>query len=232
MSRGDVALAPDGEKVVLVDVGQVTLLDNSVTRVWDVALAPGEVQPWHLHHNPYLVLSLEASPGRMDWLNGSEPRYLNEYRGGAVFRPTSPVHRLTNIGSANYRNRLVEFKDLGENRGLDIPAVDVGAGDRSVDGERPGAPEADARNPVMRNTYTRVWDVEVDSGATAQLTLSELPHVVVAMDAPPLSEDQSGGVTFHPGGPFALRNDSERAARYFVAELSYLADLDKLTENS
>lgn len=221
MSRGDVVTAPDGEKVVLVDVGQRVLLENSTVRVWDVALAPGEVQPWHLHHNPYLVLSMEASPGRMDWLDGSDPRFLHEYRGGAVLRPTSPVHRLTNIGDTNYRNRLIEFTDLGEKRGLDVPAVDIGAGDRSVAGQRPGSPEVDGRGPVMRNDYVRVWDVAVRAGATTTLALSDLPHVVAPIDAPPLDEDPTGGVVYHNGGPLKLRNGLDRDADYFVVELRY-----------
>lgn len=225
MSKGDVVIAPDGEKVVLVDVGQEVLLDNDVVRVWDVALAPGEVQPWHLHHNPYLVLSLEAAPGRMDWLDGSEPRYLNEYRGGAVLRPTSPVHRLTNIGETHYRNRLVEFKDLGEHRGLDRPAADIGAGDRSVAGERPSPPEADGRNPVMSNRYVGVWEVTVPAGTSCVLELGDLPRVVAPIDAPPLGEDPAGGVRYHGGGPLRLANDSDREAEYFIAELRYLADL-------
>jgi len=41
----------------------------------------------------------------------------------------SPVHRLTNIGTTFYRNRLVELKDLGEN--LDEP-LDIRPDDVSV----------------------------------------------------------------------------------------------------
>jgi hypothetical protein len=73
------------------------------------------------------VLSIEGSQGRMDWLDGSEPRFISEHRGGSVYRPVSPVHRLTNIGTSRYRNRLVELKDLGENlpEPLDIRTDDV-----------------------------------------------------------------------------------------------------------
>lgn len=232
MSSGDVVTAPDGEKIVLVDVGQEVLLDNPAMRVWEVSLVPGEVQPWHLHHNPYLVLSLEASPGRMDWLNGSEPRHLHEYRGGAVLRPTSPVHRLTNIGETHYRNRLVEFKDLGENQGLDVPAVDIGPGDRSVAGQRPGEPESDGRNPVMRNDHVAVWDVVIPAHATMTLALSNLPHVVAPIDAPPLTEDPAGGVVHHDGGTFQLANGTDGDAAYFVVELRYLAHLAPEEEGS
>ncbi len=127
--RGDVVISPDGEEIVLVDVGQRVLHDDPVVRVWEVALEPGETHAWHLHHNPYVVLSIEGSQGRMDWLDGSEPRFISEHRGGFVLRPVSPVHRLTNIGTSPYRNRLVELKDLGENAG---EPLDVAQGDVSV----------------------------------------------------------------------------------------------------
>lgn len=114
--RGDVVFSPSGEEIVLVDVGQRVLYDDPVVRVWEVQLEPGETHPWHLHHNPYVVLSIDGSEGRMDWLDGSEPRFISEHRGGSVYRPVSPVHRLTNIGTSFYRNRLVELKDLGEHQ--------------------------------------------------------------------------------------------------------------------
>ena len=125
--RGDVVVSPSGEEIVLVDVGQRVLYDDPVVRVWEVQLEPGETHPWHLHHNPYVVLSIDGSDGRMDWLDGREPRFLSEHRGGSVYRPVSPVHRLTNIGTSFYRNRLVELKDLGEHlpEPLDIRADDV-----------------------------------------------------------------------------------------------------------
>ncbi|GAB2833433.1 hypothetical protein GCM10027200_36430 [Lentzea nigeriaca] len=63
----------------------------------------------------------------MDWLDGSEPRFISEHRGGWVYRPVSPVHRLTNIGRSYCRNRPVELKDLGERLPAlaDIPPDDV-----------------------------------------------------------------------------------------------------------
>ncbi|MFC0542701.1 hypothetical protein [Kutzneria chonburiensis] len=114
MTAGQIVYSPSGERIVLGEIGQTVLLDNPRVRVWEVVLAPGEVQPWHLHHNPYLVLNLASSPCHMDWLNGDPPRYLEETPGGVLFRPTSPVHMLTNDGEKTYRNRIVELKDLGE----------------------------------------------------------------------------------------------------------------------
>jgi len=140
--RGDIVISPSGEEIVLVDVGQVVLYDDPLVRVWEVVLEPGETHSWHLHHNPYVVLSVDGSQGRMDWLDGSEPRFISEHRGGHVYRPVSPVHRLTNIGRSSYRNRLVELKDLGENLAapLDITPDDISvhtAADRVLDLEGP-----------------------------------------------------------------------------------------------
>ena len=144
----------------------------------------------------------------MDWLDGSEPRFLNEYRGGSVYRPLSPVHRLTNIGDRFYRNRLVELKDLGEN--LPAPA-DIGPGDRSIEGQRPGPATDDGRLPVIRHPHVSVWTV---AGGPGQLDLADVPHVVAALDP-----GADGGVSCHPGGPLTLTGPGE----WFVLELTYLA---------
>lgn len=197
--RGDVVISPSGDEIVLVDVGQVELYDGPLVRVWDVALEPGETHPWHLHHNPYVVLSIAGSEGRMDWLDGSEPRFISEYRGGAVYRPVSPVHRLTNIGKSFYRNRLIELKDLGEHR---TEPLDIGPGARSVKGE-PAEPLSDGRVPVLLHDHVGVWIV---TGDDLELNLMGL-HVLAALD--------SGEVRLHPGGPCVLTGE------WFVVELRY-----------
>jgi len=222
--KGSVVNSPEGEEIVLDDVGQRVLLDLPAVRVWEIGLTPSEAQHWHLHHNPYVILSLESSPGRMDWLDGSPARYVDEYVGGSVFRPTGPVHKLTNIGEAQYRNRLVEFKELGENRAR---AVDIGPGARSVQGQRPkGDPLPDGRQGVLAHEHTTVWEVEVPAQSTLALHLSSAPHILAAFTAPDLATDPSGGVRFHPGGPLELANPSVTAARWFVVELTHLSGPD------
>src|SRR5690606_40918235 len=89
MTAGTTVQAPDGTQVVLGEIGQKMLLENDRVRLWEVALAPGETQPWHLHHNPYLVVNIQASPCRMDWLDGAPPRYVSEYVGGIVYQNVS-----------------------------------------------------------------------------------------------------------------------------------------------
>ncbi|WP_205739543.1 hypothetical protein [Georgenia sp. SYP-B2076] len=219
---GDVVETPDGSKVTLVDVGSTRLLDTDVVRVWDVALEPGGRHPWHQHHNPYVVLSVAGSSGRMDWLDGAPSRQISEYTGGAVFRPVSPVHCLTNTGGTRYRNRLVELKDLGENRPGGV--LDVGAGARSVEGEPPvGVPApADGRVPVIATDHVRVWTVTVPARSAADLVLDPVGHVVAELDATLEGDDLAASVTEHDGGPRRLTNDADHDRTWFVVALDYL----------
>ena len=216
--KGDVVTSPSGEKVVLVDIGLVELYDDPLVRVWDVSLEPGETHSWHLHHNPYVVLSLSGSDGRMDWLDGSQPRFISEYRGGAVYRPVSPVHRLTNIGETFYRNRLVELKDLGEH--LPEPR-DIGPGGRSIEGELPGEPLPDGREPVLLHDDVSIWTLTVPQWGARELDLAG-PHVIATIDVE--ESEPAGGVRLHPGGALTITNDRPVARSWFVVELGYLRD--------
>jgi len=114
MAKGDVYQMADGSEVILGDVGQEIILENDRTRVWHICLEPGESQPWHFHHNPYLVIAIEAANNRITYTDGSS-RDVHEYVGRTIELVPSPVHMLTNIGATRYLSRLIEFKDQGEN---------------------------------------------------------------------------------------------------------------------
>ena len=114
MARGDIITRPDGGEVILGDVGQEVILENQHTRVWHISLEPGESQPWHLHHNPYLVIAIEAADNRITYLDGTS-RDVHEFVGRTIEMLPSPVHMLTNVGSTRYVSRLIEFRDQGEN---------------------------------------------------------------------------------------------------------------------
>ncbi|MEG9224650.1 hypothetical protein [Aeromicrobium sp. Sec7.5] len=221
--RGDVVTLHTGEDVELVDIGLVQLHDDEAIRVWDVSLDVGATHPWHLHHNPYVVLSLSGSDGRMDWIDGREPRFISEYRGGAVYRPVSPVHRLTNIGTSFYRNRLIELKDLGEH--LDSP-LDIGPGGRSVQDASAGAPLADGRVPVLVHDHVSIWTIDIAAGTEVALDLAPSRHVVADLDPVDLAVDAAGGVTTHDGGRLVLTAAESGPRSCFVVELTYLDHLD------
>lgn len=114
MTNGDICTLPDGSEVILGDVGQEIILENEHTRVWHISLEPGESQPWHLHHNPYLVVAIEAADNRITYLDGTF-RDVHEHVGRTIEMLPSPVHMLTNVGGTRYVSRLIEFKDQGEN---------------------------------------------------------------------------------------------------------------------
>lgn len=227
--KGDIVYAPDGEEIVLVDIGLVELLDNPLVRVWDVSLEAGARHPWHLHHNPYVVLSVRGSDGRMDWLDGSAPRFISEYRGGAVYRPVSPVHRLTNTGNRLYQNRLIELKALGE---LLPEPLDIGEGDRSIEGQPPGTRLPDGRTPVIDHPHVKVWTVTLAPGVSAALDLTTTPHVIATLDPAPLYDAPDGGVEFHDGGPLRLTNGAPSEQEWFIVELSYLKDLESILSHA
>jgi hypothetical protein len=221
--------SPRGEEIVLVDIGLDKLLENDVVRVWDVTLDRGGVHPWHLHHNPYVVLSLVGSDGRMDWLDGSAPRFIHEYTGGAVYRPVSPVHRLTNLGNHRYRNRLVELKDLGELLPEPFP---IGEGVRSVEGEAVGPVTQDGRTPVIVHPHVRVWTTVLEPGESRELDLTAVGHVLAEVEAAEIAADPTGGVRYHEGGPCMLANDGTDRRTWFVVELTYLDNLDTILKGS
>ncbi|WP_159502016.1 hypothetical protein [Microbacterium sp. 18062] len=221
MSRGQIVVAPDGTEVSLVDIGTTELLDTADVRVWDVSLVPAQLHPWHLHHNPYVVLSIAGGHGRMDWLDGREPRHVVEYTGGAVFRPVSPVHRLTNLSEGDYRNRLVELKALGELR-PDGP-FDVGAGDRSSPDDAPRDPGPDGRRVVLETSFVTIWSVTVPAGESVSLDLAEVPHVLAQLDAGLEGPELAESVREVPPGTHVLvGSDTDQV--WFVVGLTYLAD--------
>jgi quercetin dioxygenase-like cupin family protein len=115
MAKGDVVTDASGEEVVLGDIGTEVVFENEHVRVWEVRLEPGGEQPWHLHHNPYLVIAIEGAENRMEFLDGDESRLMQETVGRVVYRDAGKVHNLRNEGETRYVNRLIELKDLGEN---------------------------------------------------------------------------------------------------------------------
>lgn len=115
MSTLETVIGPDGTPVTLGAVGQAIVFENEQVRVWEITLEPGQNQAWHHHHNPYLVIAIEAADNRIDPLHGGEPRLVHELAGGVVYREPGEIHMLTNRGTTRYRSRLIELKCLGEN---------------------------------------------------------------------------------------------------------------------
>lgn len=111
MTAGEITQAPDGEEVVLGEIGDRVVFENEHIRVWEVLLDPGGEQAWHRHHHPYLIVPLEPAENRITTLADGSTRDVSEVIGEVVFRPSGDVHKLNNIGATRYRSRLIELKE-------------------------------------------------------------------------------------------------------------------------
>lgn len=211
MTAGMTVEAPDGTKVVLGEIGTRVVFENSRVRVWEVALDPGQAQPWHLHHNPYVVLCLSTSPCHMDWLDGSPARQLSETVGGSVYRPVSPVHMLTNDGDAPYRNRLIEVLDLGEEAS--------GKPQLRASGDGSFAESVVPAKVVLEEDDVRVRHVIPEPDASYTWTTGATPSLVIDLD---LSTEAPAGVQYvEPGESYTLPAKPTRTSGYNVVELLY-----------
>jgi quercetin dioxygenase-like cupin family protein len=110
MTAGEITLGPDGEEIVLGEIGDRVVFENEQLRVWEVLLDPGGEQSWHRHHHPYLIVPLEPAENRITTLADGSTRDVSEATGAVVFRPSGDVHKLNNIGTTRYRSRLIELK--------------------------------------------------------------------------------------------------------------------------
>lgn len=90
-------------------IGDKVLFENDQVRVWSVKLAPGQRQPWHQHHLPYLIVPMTRGKNIMTFDDGRE-RETNENPGEVLWREPGIPHELLNISDWEYRNVLIEIK--------------------------------------------------------------------------------------------------------------------------
>jgi len=221
MSAIEITIGENAVEVPLVGIGTSVAAEFDDVRIWDVDLPAGALHSWHLHRNPYVVLSIIGSTGRMDWIDGAPPRDISEYTGGAVFRPVSPVHRLWNTGGHRYRNHLIELKQLGELRASG--PYDVGVGARSVEGELPegASREADGRMPTIVTEFVRVWTVAVPARGSVELDLDAVPHLLVELAPDRPAAELGAAIRRVAGGPARLQNPDDEERSWFVVALDY-----------
>jgi len=98
--------------VKLGDVGQRIVFENEQVRIWEINLEPGQVQDFHLHYHPYVIISLGGGENEIETIFGDK-RMTNEPLGSTVFmNEMRPVHKLTNKSTARYLSRLIELKHI------------------------------------------------------------------------------------------------------------------------
>jgi hypothetical protein len=107
--RFGLKLAAD-RAITLGDVGDKILFENEHIRMWEVRLEPGQTISFHIHHHPYLVVSLGGGENEIETIFGQKIA-TSELIGSFVFiNEMRPVHRLTNKSDLIYLSRLIELK--------------------------------------------------------------------------------------------------------------------------
>src|SRR5262245_25885 len=96
-------------KKELGPIGDRDIFENEVVRVWIVSLDPGQLQPWHQHHLPYLIVPLTPGKSEIEYEDGTVRR-PDEKVGDAIWREKGEVHQLRNASSWRYQNILIEVK--------------------------------------------------------------------------------------------------------------------------
>jgi hypothetical protein len=98
--------------IALGAIGHRIVLENEHVRVWEVRLEPGETIDFHIHHHPYLIVSLGGSENEIETIFGQKIP-VDEPLGSTVFiDEMRPVHRLTNRSQVGYLSRLIELKHI------------------------------------------------------------------------------------------------------------------------
>ena len=95
-------------------VGTRLLFENERMRVWDLALAPGESLPTHIHRLDYCFIVVQG--GALQHTDPNNPQHTEDVQyhdDQVVFLEVGEGmihHRLTNVGTTPYRNLIVELK--------------------------------------------------------------------------------------------------------------------------
>ncbi len=102
-------ILPEGTK--LSPVGSEIILENDKVRVWGLHLPAGEIQDWHKHDLPYIVVPIVPSDNNVMVFADGRERETVETPGDALWREPGVPHKLENRGTIDYQNVLIELKN-------------------------------------------------------------------------------------------------------------------------
>lgn len=110
-------------------VGSNILFEDEQVRIWDAEVGPGETLPIHFHDLDYVTVALTEGDVEVYEADGTVRRGHRRPGDVQVTKVGSgQKHVLKNVGSAPYRNRIIELKQHGlgaggpENISLPSPA--------------------------------------------------------------------------------------------------------------
>jgi quercetin dioxygenase-like cupin family protein len=115
------------QEETLHPVGSTILFEDDTVRVWDATVEPGETLPIHDHHLDYVTVALTEGDVEVLEADGTVrtghrvPGDVQVTKVGSGQR-----HVLKNVGTAAYRNRIIELKTYpgagGEPVNISLPA--------------------------------------------------------------------------------------------------------------
>jgi len=98
--------------IKLGQVGQRIVLENEQVRIWEINLDPGETIEFHIHHHPYVVISLGGGENEIETIFGDRIKTVEELGSTVFINEMRAVHRLTNRAKIRYLSRLIELKNV------------------------------------------------------------------------------------------------------------------------
>jgi quercetin dioxygenase-like cupin family protein len=101
-------LQPD-QDLKLGAIGNRVIFENDLVRIWELAVEPGKSKGLHRHDLPYVIVPLTEGSIEIESIDGKVIR-PQEKLGEAIWREAGEIHDLRNLGTATYRNVLVEIK--------------------------------------------------------------------------------------------------------------------------
>ena len=99
------------QEETLHPVGSTILFEDDTVRVWDATVEPGETLPIHLHDLDYVTVAL--TEGDVEVLEAHGTIRRGHRMPGDVqvtLVGSGQRHVLKNVGTATYRNRIIELK--------------------------------------------------------------------------------------------------------------------------
>jgi len=93
-------------------VGSRILFEDDRVRVWELEAGPGQVFPMHHHTLDYVTVTLTEGDVEVREANGevrAGHRKVGDIR--VVSVGEGEVHELRNVGTTEYRNRIIELKE-------------------------------------------------------------------------------------------------------------------------
>lgn len=94
-------------------IGSAELFENDRVKVWDFVLEPGETFPLHTHRRDHVIVVIDGGDLVVRYGDGRRQAYSpksGDVHYGRVDGGAADTHDARNVGTARYRNLIIELK--------------------------------------------------------------------------------------------------------------------------